>query len=107
MLIDKSLNKAEYYRSNCQEMEQKYRADFADFKKKVEESEEEIFSEWDDLMIWEGYHLGYREWLKRYTDPLLFFLPQTHTDAHRQISESGIRHICKKYAVKNRKWITI
>ncbi len=68
LLIDKSLNKTEYYRSKCQEMEQKYRADFADFKKKVEESEEEIFSEWDDLMIWEGYHLGYREWLKRYKE---------------------------------------
>ncbi len=31
------------------------------------------------------------------------FLPQTHTDAHRQISENGIRHICRKYAAKNQK----
>jgi len=31
LLTDKSLNKAEYYRSKCHELEQKYRTDFADF----------------------------------------------------------------------------
>jgi len=36
-----------------------------------------------------------------------FFLPQTHTGAHRRLSENGIRHTCGKYAVKNRKRITI
>ncbi len=68
LLTDKSLNKAEYYRSKCQELEQKYGRDFVDFKKKVEESGEEIFSEWDDLMVWEGYHLGYKEWVKKYKE---------------------------------------
>jgi len=42
-----------------------------------------------------------------YTDPFLVFLPQTHTDGHRQISENGIRRISRKYAVKNQNWITI
>jgi len=68
LLADKSLNKAEYYRSKCQKMEQKYRTDFAGFKKKVEESGEEIFSDWDDLMVWEGYCLGYKEWSRRYEE---------------------------------------
>ncbi|OQX27867.1 MAG: hypothetical protein BWK80_03065 [Desulfobacteraceae bacterium IS3] len=36
-----------------------------------------------------------------YTDPLLVFFA-ADTDAHRQISEHGIRRISGKYAVKNR-----
>ena len=68
LLTDKALSKAEYYQSRCQEMEQKHRTYLADFRKKVEDSEEEIFSEWDDLIVWEGYHLGRREWVRKYKE---------------------------------------
>ena len=62
LLADKAFNKTEYYHTLCQEMEQKYNMAFIDFKKKVEESKEEVFEEWDDLMEWEAYHLAYTEW---------------------------------------------
>jgi hypothetical protein len=68
LLTDKALIKAEYYQSRCREMEQKYGTYLADFRKKVEESEEEIFSEWDDLIVWEGYHTGRKEWVRRHEE---------------------------------------
>lgn len=37
----------------------------ADFRKRVQESDQEVFSEWDDLIVWEGYQLAYEEWAKR------------------------------------------
>lgn len=59
MLTDKVLNKAEYYGTRCKEFEGKYGMGFASFKKKVEESEEEVLSEWDDLLLWEGYEIAF------------------------------------------------
>jgi len=38
--------------------------DFLSFKKKVEQSKKEIFTAWDDLLLWEGYELAYKEWGK-------------------------------------------
>ncbi|MDR4508725.1 MAG: hypothetical protein MRJ65_10920 [Candidatus Brocadiaceae bacterium] len=64
MLLNKALNKTEYYWSKSKEFEEKYKLDFISFKKRVEDSKEEVFTEWDDLVIWEGYELGYREWKK-------------------------------------------
>jgi hypothetical protein len=68
LLLDKAVNKSEYYSSKCKELEQKYGTDFASFKKRIEESEHESFSGWDDLLLWEGYELTYREWKKKYED---------------------------------------
>ncbi|MBI3599865.1 MAG: hypothetical protein HY097_04390 [Nitrospinae bacterium] len=68
MLSDKALNKTEYYRSKCKEFEEKYGIDFISFKKKVEESEQESFEEWDDLIEWEGYEHVYREKKKKYEE---------------------------------------
>lgn len=65
MLLDKALTNAEYYRSKCNEYMEKYGMDFASFKKKVEESQEEVFSDWDDLLVWEGFELAYKEWKKK------------------------------------------
>ena len=64
MLVDKALSKAEYYWSRCKEFEEKYGLDFISFKKKVEQEEEEVFTDWDDLITWEGYNLGYEDWKK-------------------------------------------
>lgn len=68
LLLDKALSKAEYFHSRCKEMEEKYGMDFVSFKKKVDESKEEDFSDWDNLILWEGYALGYEEWNKKYEE---------------------------------------
>lgn len=68
MLLDKALSKAEYYWSRCKEFEEKYDMDFSSFKKKIEETKNEIFTEWDDLVVWEGYELGHKEWEKKYEE---------------------------------------
>jgi len=62
MVMDKSVTTAEYYRSRCKEFEQKYGATFDAFKKKVESAKTENTSEWDDLLVWEGFALAYAEW---------------------------------------------
>ncbi|MBI4684864.1 MAG: hypothetical protein HY755_06670 [Nitrospirae bacterium] len=68
LLMDKALGRLEYYQSRCNEFKEKYRIDFISFKKKVEKAKEESFTEWDDLMVWEGYELGYQEWKKKYEE---------------------------------------
>lgn len=68
MLLDKALSKGEYYKSKCGEFEEKKGLDFVSFKKNVEEAEEEVAADWDDLIVWEGYELGYKEWEKKYEE---------------------------------------
>ena len=68
MLLDKALSKAEYYHSSSKEMEEKYGMDFISFKKKIEKTRKEDFTEWDDFILWEGYTLGYEEWNKKYKE---------------------------------------
>lgn len=60
LLLDKAYNKAEYYLTRCNEMEQKYGKPFTTFKTQVENSEEEEFQEWDDLIEWEAYEIAYK-----------------------------------------------
>lgn len=68
MLLDKALSKAEYYLSRCNEFKEKYSTDFVSFKKKAEKAKKEVFADWDDLIVWEGYELGYKEWKKKYEE---------------------------------------
>jgi hypothetical protein len=68
LLQDKALNKTEYFFTRCLEMEQKYGMVFSDFKKKVENSKNEVFEEWDDLMEWEAYDIAYNEWQGKYEE---------------------------------------
>jgi len=68
LLIDKALTKAEYYLSKSKDMEERYGISFNDFKKKVEESKKENFEEWDNLILWEGFVLGYKEWNNKYEE---------------------------------------
>ncbi|MFH1288295.1 MAG: hypothetical protein ABII25_06325 [bacterium] len=68
MLMDKALSKVEYYRSKCNEFREKYGMNFNSFKKRGEEEKEEVFSAWDDLILWEGYELGSKEWKKKYEE---------------------------------------
>ncbi len=62
MVRDKAVTMAEYYRSRCKEFEQKYGTSYDVFKRKVESSKTENTSEWDDLLVWEGFALAYGEW---------------------------------------------
>jgi hypothetical protein len=66
--LDKAFNKSEYYLTCCKEMEQKYGKPFADFQGQVEESKEEVFDEWDDLIEWEAYELAYKDWQGKYEE---------------------------------------
>ena len=66
LLTGKALSKSEYYLTKCLEMEQEYGMNIADFRKRVQESDQEVFSEWDDLIVWEGYQLAYEEWAEKY-----------------------------------------
>jgi len=68
MLSNKAFNKMEYFRTRCIEMEKKYGMDFDAFQKKINSEEKEVFSEWDDLILWEGYHYGYKEWKTKYEE---------------------------------------
>ncbi len=67
MLLDKVLGKREFFRSKIKVFESKYGTDLAAFQKTTEVGGER-FDEWDDLLIWEGYVLAYREWDKKYED---------------------------------------
>jgi len=62
MVMDKAMTMAEYYRSRCKAFEQKYGTSIDAFKKKVESAKTENTSEWDDLLVWEGFALAYVEW---------------------------------------------
>lgn len=64
MLLGKALSTAEYFGSRCRAFEEKYGMDVILFKKRVEESKDEVFTEWNDLVVWEGHVLGYEEWKK-------------------------------------------
>ncbi len=68
MLLDKALSKVEYFGSRCREFEEKYGMDFISFKKRAGETKDEIFTEWDDLIVWEGYELGCKEWKEKYEE---------------------------------------
>jgi hypothetical protein len=68
LLLDKAFNKSEYYLTRGKEMEQKYGKPFADFKRQVDESKEEVFEEWDDLIEWEAYELAYKDWKGKYQE---------------------------------------
>ena len=65
LLIDKALGKKDLYESKIKMLESKYGTNYASFKKKIEKGEEN-FQEWDDLLLWEGFLLAYREWNKKY-----------------------------------------
>ncbi len=60
LLLDKALGKKDLYKSKLKMFESKYGTDYASFKKKIERGDES-FQGWDDLMLWEGFLLAYRE----------------------------------------------
>ena len=67
LLLDKALGKRDFYKTKIKIFEAKYGTNFATFKKKTEKREER-FQEWDDLLLWEGFLIAYREWNRKYKD---------------------------------------
>jgi hypothetical protein len=67
LLLDKALGKKDLYKSKIKMLESKYGTTYASFKKKIEKGDES-FQEWDDLLLWEGFLLVYREWNRKYKD---------------------------------------
>ena len=67
LLIDKALGKKDLFKSKVKMFESKYGTNYASFKKRSELGDEN-FQEWDDLVLWEGFLLAYREWNKKYRD---------------------------------------
>ena len=67
LLIDKALGKKDLYKSKIKMFESKYGTNYASFKKRTEKGEEN-FQEWDNLLLWEGCLLAYKEWNRKYKD---------------------------------------
>lgn len=69
LLLGRAMNKAEYFKSKSKFFQQSHGMCFNDFKAQSE-LQEESFSAWDDLLVWEGYELAYHEWYGKYQDLL-------------------------------------
>jgi hypothetical protein len=69
LLLDRAMTKAEFFKSKSRLYQHRHGMQFVEFKKLGDESEES-FAAWDDLLLWEGYELAYREWLSRYEELL-------------------------------------
>ena len=67
-LSSKTINKMEYFRTRCTEMGKKYGMDSDASQRKINSLEKEVFSEWDDLILWEGNYYGYEEWKSKYEE---------------------------------------
>ncbi len=67
LLLGKEKEKKDLYKSKIKTFESKYGTNYASFKKKSEQGDEN-FQEWDDLLLWEGFSLAYREWNRKYRD---------------------------------------
>jgi len=67
LLLDRALGKKDLYKSKIKMLEAKYGTNYTAFKKKSEKGDED-FREWDDLLLWEGLMLAYREWNGKYRD---------------------------------------
>ena len=64
----RALLKMEFYRSRMKPFEAKYATTFPRFQRRVVKNLKEDFAAWDDLIEWEAYYRGYREWKKRHAE---------------------------------------
>lgn len=68
MLVYKALNKMEYFRTRCIEMEEKHGLDFHRFKERIDNGEPGKFDDWDELVLWEEYFDSFKEWKSKYEE---------------------------------------
>jgi hypothetical protein len=65
LVLDQAATKIRYFDSRIIEMRSKYKMNFEDFKRRIEERKgNEVFEEWDDFIIWDAYESAKRYWLK-------------------------------------------
>jgi len=65
LVLDQAATKIRYFDSKILEMRTKYKMNFQDFKRRIEErKEDEVFEEWDDFIIWDAYESARAYWLK-------------------------------------------
>jgi hypothetical protein len=68
LLLSHAATKYEYYASRSRGFETKYGHDFGSFKRSIDESNEESFSQWDDLIAWEAFDAATQQWKTRYEE---------------------------------------
>ncbi len=68
LLLSHATTKREYFTSRANAFVNKYGSDFGTFKKRVEESKDESFPQWDDLIAWEAVDAASQEWKARYEE---------------------------------------
>lgn len=66
LLASQAFVKMRGYKTKTEFFQKKHGMPFGQFKKKIEDAKEEIFEEWDDFILWEGFQELYEKWLKRY-----------------------------------------
>lgn len=65
LVLDQAKAKIHYFDSRILEMKSKYNMSYEDFKRSIEtRTEEEVFEEWDDFIIWDAYESAKSYWLK-------------------------------------------
>lgn len=63
IIREQAKNKIYYYRKKISELKRKYKVDFQEFKRIIEErKDEEVFEEWDDFIQWESYEEALIYW---------------------------------------------
>ncbi len=68
LLLSHANTKYEYFNSRARIYSKKYGTDYKSFKKRIEESNGESFTEWDDLIAWESFETAAEEWKARYEE---------------------------------------
>lgn len=65
-LMGKALLKMELYRSKMKPFEIRYQLSFPEFRKRIESTSKENFSEWDDFIEWDANYSAFVKWEERY-----------------------------------------
>jgi len=68
LLLSHTTTKYEYFASRVRAFAAKHGCDYVTFKKRIEESKDESFTEWDDLIAWEAFDAASQEWKARYEE---------------------------------------
>mgnify|MGYP001577670344 CR=1 FL=1 len=70
LLLSHAATKHEYFASRNRVFETKYGSDYTSFKKRVEEAQDESFTQWDDMIAWESLEAASEQWKTRYEELL-------------------------------------
>lgn len=65
LVLDQAAAKIQNIDSKISEMNSKYKMNFYDFKRRIEDrTGDEVFEEWDDFIIWDSYESAKSYWSK-------------------------------------------